>query len=241
MWLLDVLLGLVGLDASVALLDPRPRRALGLRDLGALAGRCAGSPSRFLWRIRTKLILSYLFVALVPVVLLSLFLAIASILFIGLVASRLVTGDIERAGEVLRTTARSAIADLPADDTRAAEAPARTTRPARRRCTPDLAWTLLRDGRVVAASGDAPRELPDWWEGPGFSGMVPSGDAGASPSRERSSAGSGRRAGSPSSSTSPPTSTSSPVSRSAPAPTPFSPAAGSPAEPTRRPEAAGGR
>ena len=34
--------------------------------------------ARFLWRIRTKLILSYLFVALVPVVLLSLFLALAA-------------------------------------------------------------------------------------------------------------------------------------------------------------------
>ena len=31
----------------------------------------------------------------------------------------------------------------------------------------------MQGGRVVAASGDAPRELPAWWQGPGFAGMVP--------------------------------------------------------------------
>jgi sigma-B regulation protein RsbU (phosphoserine phosphatase) len=41
---------------------------------------------RLLWRIRTKLIVSYLFIAVVPVVLLLLLFALAALLFSGLVA-----------------------------------------------------------------------------------------------------------------------------------------------------------
>ncbi len=170
-WLLDVLLGVIGLGA------PAPLRILANLTLGisVLWGTWRGLrwlSARLLWRIRTKLILSYLFVALVPVVLLSLFLGIGTILFMGLVASRLVTGEIERAGELLRTTARSALADLPEDDARTAAAVPARLAPAEA-LHPGLSWTLLRGGRVVAASGDAPRELPAWWQGPGFAGMVP--------------------------------------------------------------------
>ncbi len=170
-WLLDVLLGLIGLGA------PAPLRILANLTLGILVlwGAWRGLrwlSARLLWRIRTKLILSYLFVALVPVVLLSLFLGIGTILFMGLVASRLVTGEIERAGELLRTTARSALADLPEDDARTSAAVPARLAPAEA-LHPGLSWTLLRGGRVVAASGDAPRELPAWWQGPGFAGMVP--------------------------------------------------------------------
>lgn len=172
LWLLDVLLGLVDLSAPAASLA---RFVLGVYALWGLWRGLRWLSARFLWRIRTKLILSYMFVALVPVVLLSLFLSIGSILFMGLVASRLVTGDLERAGEVLRTTARSAVADLPVADARAGAVLPGRLAPARA-LHPDFAWTLLRDGRVVASSGDAPRELPGWWEGPGFAGIVPGGD-----------------------------------------------------------------
>jgi serine phosphatase RsbU (regulator of sigma subunit) len=181
-WLLDVLLGLVGLEASVPF-STLARVVVWIYGLWGLWRALGWVSSRFLWRIRTKLILSYLFVALVPVVLLSLFLAITSILFIGLVASRLVTGDIEQAGELLRATARSAIADLPSDDARVARILPGRLAPAEA-LHPGLAWTLLRDGRVVAASGDAPRELPGWWVGPGFAGMVPIGEAEAPPRGE---------------------------------------------------------
>jgi len=72
-----------------------------------------------------------------------------------------VTGEIDRAADVLQATARSAVAGLPAGDADAARAlPARLA-PVRA-AHPALAWTLLRRGRVVAASGAAPRELPYW-------------------------------------------------------------------------------
>jgi serine phosphatase RsbU (regulator of sigma subunit) len=170
-WLLDGLLGLVGLGAPASL------RGLANFALAifALWGTWRGLrwlSAHFLWRIRTKLILSYLFVALVPVVLLSLFLGIGAILFMGLVASRLVTSEIDRAGDVLRATARSALADLDEDDARAAAAIPGRLAPAEA-LHPGMSWTLLRNGRVVGASGDAPRELPSWWQGPGFAGLVP--------------------------------------------------------------------
>ncbi len=170
-WLLDGLLGLVRLGAPASLRG-FANFALAIFALWGTWRGLRWLSAHFLWRIRTKLILSYLFVALVPVVLLSLFLGIGAILFMGLVASRLVTGKIDRAGDVLRATARSALADLDEDDARAAAAIPGRLAPAEA-LHPGMSWTLLRNGRVVGASGDAPRELPSWWQGPGFAGLVP--------------------------------------------------------------------
>jgi serine phosphatase RsbU (regulator of sigma subunit) len=126
---------------------------------------------RLLWRIRTKLIVSYLFIALVPVVLLALFMAVAIVLLLGLTASRVVTGEIDRAADVLQATVRAALAGLPADDAGAARALPEGLAAARE-LHPQVAWTLLRGGRVAASSGEAPRALPPWWKGPGFAGLV---------------------------------------------------------------------
>ena len=126
---------------------------------------------RLLWRIRTKLIVSYLFIALVPVVLLTLFMAVAGVLLLGLTASRVVTAEVERAGDVLLTTARTALSGLPVGDAEAARAlPARLE--AARELHPGLGFTLLREGRVVASSGRAPRSLPGWLSGASFKGLV---------------------------------------------------------------------
>ena len=126
---------------------------------------------RLLWRIRTKLIVSYLFIALVPVVLLTLFMGVAIVLLLGLTASRVVTGEIDRAADVLQATARSALAGLPTGDADAARALSLRLGAARE-AHPSLAYTLLRGGRVAASSGEAPRALPPWWKGPGFAGLV---------------------------------------------------------------------
>jgi sigma-B regulation protein RsbU (phosphoserine phosphatase) len=130
---------------------------------------------RLLWRIRSKLILSYLFIALVPVLLLSLFFFIAGVLFVGLVASHLVTAEIERLGEALETVAETAMLGLPPADEAAAAALDERLAPARA-IHPRVGYALVRRGRVVSASGTAPRALPGWWKGPGFAGLVPSGD-----------------------------------------------------------------
>jgi serine phosphatase RsbU (regulator of sigma subunit) len=97
--------------------------------------------------------------------------AVAIVLLLGLTASRMVTGEIDRAGDVLQATARSALAGLPAADAAAArELPARLA--SARDLHPQVAYALLRGGRVVASAGEAPRALPSWWQGPGFAGLV---------------------------------------------------------------------
>ncbi len=181
LWLLDLLL---------ALFDLRMPAALGLPARVVLAVAAAWLVWRalrwlsdhLLWRIRTKLILSYLFIALVPVLLMSAFATIAGVLLMGLVGSRMLTGEIERAGDVLRATASSALVGLPESDAQAALVlPARLAEA--RELHPQLAYSLFRGGRLLAATGAAPRELPAWLQrGPGFAGLV------APASNERASA-----------------------------------------------------
>ena len=169
-WLLDGLLSLAGRALPGAIGGPA-RVVLSLFVVWLAWRGFRWVSDRLLWRIRTKLIVSYLFIALVPVVLLTLFMAVAIILLLGLTASRVVTAEIERAGDVLQATARGALAGLPPADAEAArELPARLA--AARAVHPGVSWTLLRGGRVAASSGDAPRALPPWWKGPGFASLV---------------------------------------------------------------------
>jgi serine phosphatase RsbU (regulator of sigma subunit) len=124
-----------------------------------------------LWRIRTKLIVSYLFIALVPVVLLSLFMCVAVVLLLGLTASRLVTSEVDRTGDVLLAISRMALERLPASDAEAArQLPERLA--AARELHSAMAYTLLRSGRVVAHSGAAPESLPAWLKAPSFKSLV---------------------------------------------------------------------
>ncbi len=125
---------------------------------------------RLLWRIRTKLILSYLFIALVPAVLLTSFFLIATILLVNLVAAHLVTAEIDGIGQTLQAEARMSLAGLPATD----PVPALRERLGRVVTArhPGLAFSFLERGRVLASSGGAPESLPGWWKDPGFAGLV---------------------------------------------------------------------
>lgn len=135
----------------------------GLFRLSSLALR------RLLWRIRSKLILSYLFIALVPVVLLTAFFVIATILLVNLVAAHLVTAEIESMGQTLQAQARSSLAGLPAVDP--AKALEERLKPVRARHS-GLAFSLLERGRAVVSAGGAPDRRPGWWKGPGFASLV---------------------------------------------------------------------
>jgi sigma-B regulation protein RsbU (phosphoserine phosphatase) len=61
---------------------------------------------RLLWRIRTKLIVSYLFIAVVPVVLLTVFFLVAGLLGMSLVTSYMVAAHIDADAEELRCAMR---------------------------------------------------------------------------------------------------------------------------------------
>lgn len=133
---------------------------------------------RALWRIRTKLLLSYLFIAVVPLVLLALFFVLAGVIFAGISAAHTVTLEVARLGVTLSRLTETTAAELPADDARAAAVlPSRFD--AARALHPDLGYALVRHGRVLAHVGTAPTALPSWWRGPGFVGLVKRDDAAA--------------------------------------------------------------
>jgi sigma-B regulation protein RsbU (phosphoserine phosphatase) len=117
---------------------------------------------RLLWRIRTKLIVSYLFIAVVPVVLLVLFFAIAGMLSLTLVASYMVASQLERTAQQLQAIAHAAALGLDAPTTeRFQELLDRRLQPARA-LHPNLSYAYGRDATLLAASGDCPRRLPEW-------------------------------------------------------------------------------
>ncbi len=129
-----------------------------------------------LWRFRTKLLVSYLFIAVVPIVLLSLLFYIAWLIFSGLVGSYMVLTELERAGQVLETSARGALRGLPSDPAALDKALLARLEPARR-VHPALKFVLVRDGRRVAGDPALPTLLPGWLRvRPGFSGIVRIGE-----------------------------------------------------------------
>jgi sigma-B regulation protein RsbU (phosphoserine phosphatase) len=124
---------------------------------------------RFLWRIRTKLLVSYLFIGLVPVVLLSIFFLIAGLFALGLVASYMVSSQIDRKAQELQAVARATLTGLNVDDPKLAQAAAaRLVKTGRK----GLAYTLARQGKVLASEGGAPHELPSWFKGPAWAGLA---------------------------------------------------------------------
>ena len=128
-----------------------------------------------LWRIRSKLIVSYLFIALVPVLLLTLLFFLAGVIGVLFVAAHLVGEEMAGIGRSLTTTSEVALAGLPADDRAAAAAFEVRLSPTRRRY-PGLGATLLRHGHVVAHWGAAPQALPAWWKQTDFAGLAGEGE-----------------------------------------------------------------
>ncbi len=124
-----------------------------------------------LWKIRSKLILSYLFVGLVPIVLASTFFVLAGVLLVNLVAAHLVTAEIDRMTGTLSTLAESVLPSLPPDDAVAARVLDERLAPARG-IHQQLGYALVRHGQVVASQGGAPQKLPGWWKGTSFAGYV---------------------------------------------------------------------
>jgi serine phosphatase RsbU (regulator of sigma subunit) len=181
-WILDGLLSSAGRGLPAAIVIPAQVVVL-LALLWLVWRGVRWLFDRFLWRIRTKLILSYLFIALVPVVLLGIFFTTAAAFFLVLSASRLVRAQVERTEDMARATAAAALVDLPASDPAAAASLRERLAPVLA-LQPQTAWTLLRRGHVALAEGAAPRELPGWWKGQPFAGLVRvDGQVGRGPGR----------------------------------------------------------
>ena len=126
---------------------------------------------RLMWRIRTKMLVSYLFIAVVPLVLLSMFFLLVGFLGLSLTASYMVSSNMERAAQDLRTLAQATLADLHPDEPGLRQALEDRLSPARS-LHPNLEWSLVRAGKPLARLGAAPTALPVWLEAPGFAGVV---------------------------------------------------------------------
>jgi serine phosphatase RsbU (regulator of sigma subunit) len=124
---------------------------------------------RLLWRIRTKLLVSYLFIAVVPVVLLSIFFLVAGVLFTGLVASHLLSTEVDRQARDLDQTARTTLSHAPIGETPLGE----RLKGAESR-HPGLRWVLSFSGQTSGAPG-LPQTLPAWLPEAGFVGLVKQG------------------------------------------------------------------
>ena len=131
--------------------------------------------SRLLFKIRTKLLLSYLFVAVVPVVLLTGFFLLAGLLFSCLVASFMVSSHLDRKAETMQALAAGAFAH--------AAAPSVTPAQLAGRLAPlgelhaGAAWSLVCGGDLAAQGGvrseaSPPRARPAWLKDDDFAGLV---------------------------------------------------------------------
>jgi serine phosphatase RsbU (regulator of sigma subunit) len=125
---------------------------------------------RLLWRIRTKMIVSYLFIAVVPVVLLTAFFLLFGVLGLFLVTSYMVGTHVESEAEDLRTLARFGVSGLPEgggglDRFRVQLAQFRARHPG-------LRHALVRHGRAVSSDGIEWTSLPPWLKESSFAGGV---------------------------------------------------------------------
>jgi sigma-B regulation protein RsbU (phosphoserine phosphatase) len=185
-WLGRILLGALGLVVLETLFErlgigyPGPLSSLARIVLGAFAAWGCLRLLRFvlrrlLWRIRSKLIVSYLFIALVPVVLLVAFFLIAFLFAHGLVAAHMVSSEIRDKGRELQTIARSTLLGLDLDDPQVAAILDQRLSTARA-LHPGVSYALVRGAGTLAASGGAPQSLPAWCKGPGFAALVDRGE-----------------------------------------------------------------
>ena len=126
---------------------------------------------RLMWRIRTKMLVSYLFIAVVPLVLLTIFFLLVGFLGLSLTASYMVSSQMERAAQDLRNLAQATMTDLRLDDPRLRQTLEDRLSPARS-LYPNLEWTLVRDSKPLARQGAAPAARPGWLPAPSFAGVV---------------------------------------------------------------------
>jgi sigma-B regulation protein RsbU (phosphoserine phosphatase) len=124
-----------------------------------------------LWRIRSKMLVSYLFIAVVPLVLLTCFFVLGAFLGLSLVASYTVSSEVERAAQDLLTMGKAALAGTRVDA--ASVGPGLEGRLGEARALyPGLRWALVRDGKAVAASPGSDLSVPAWLKEPSFAGLA---------------------------------------------------------------------
>ena len=122
---------------------------------------------RLLWRIRTKLLVSSLFIAVVPVVLLTLFFMLAGVLSPAWWPPTCSRPRWSARQRDLEALARAAVSHAPLGEASLAE----RMKAAEAR-HPGLSWVAAEGARVVSAQGGLPARAPAWMKQDDFVGIV---------------------------------------------------------------------
>ena len=126
------------------------------------------------YRVRAKLMMAYILTALVPLVLGVLFTFVSWLILFLAFSTRLVTNEFERREATLAAVATTALSVAGSGTASKADLDAAFATALTQHASP--AWTVVKDGVVLASRGKAPRAFPAWIEGDRFSGLVRDGE-----------------------------------------------------------------
>ena len=126
------------------------------------------------YRVRAKLMMAYALTALVPLGLGIIFTLVSWMILFLAFSTRLVTNEFERREATLGAVATTALSVAGSGTASKADLDAAFSTALAQHVS--AAWTVVRDGALVASRGSAPRALPSWIEGDRFSGLVREGE-----------------------------------------------------------------
>ncbi len=126
------------------------------------------------YRVRAKLMMAYGLTALVPLGLGIIFTLVSWMILLLAFSTRLVTNELGRHEATLGAVATTALSVAGSGTASKADLDAAFATTLIEHASP--AWTVVKDGVVLASRGEAPRSVPAWIEGDRFSGLVRDGE-----------------------------------------------------------------
>ncbi len=126
------------------------------------------------YRVRAKLLMAYVLTALVPLVLGILFIFVSWMILFLAFSTRLVTNEFQRREATLSAVATTALSVAGSGTASKADLDAAFATALGQH--PSTAWTVVRDGVILARRGAAPRVVPAWMEEDRFAGLVRDGE-----------------------------------------------------------------
>ena len=126
------------------------------------------------YRVRAKLMMAYVLTALVPLVLGIIFTLVSWLILFLAFSTRLVTNEFAAREATLGAVASTALSVAGSGSASQADLDAAFATALTQHSSP--AWTVVRDGVVLASRGAAPRAVPTWIQEERFSGLVRDGD-----------------------------------------------------------------
>ncbi len=128
----------------------------------------------FFYRVRAKLLMAYVLTALVPLGLGVVFIFVSWLILFLAFSTRLVGNEFDRRESTLGAVAATALSVAGSGTASKADLDAAFATALTQHAS--SAWTVVRDGVVLASRGKAPKVAPAWIEGDRFSGLVRDGE-----------------------------------------------------------------